>query len=125
MVLPDSIRDSAWYAITDDDWPRVKELLRDEDRQARGMRCAAEVAAVRAEPDDSAEQVTQVLRGEPIQVEEQTGRPGRESGRRTGIPAGCVRRRSRTGTARSFRTPTESRSTWLAPTSVRRISGVA
>lgn len=27
MVLPDSIRDSAWYAITDDDWPRVKELL--------------------------------------------------------------------------------------------------
>ena len=28
MVLPDSIRDSAWYAITDDDWPRVKELLR-------------------------------------------------------------------------------------------------
>ena len=34
------------------------------------MRCAAEVAAVRAEPDDSAEQVTQVLRGEPIQVED-------------------------------------------------------
>jgi hypothetical protein len=27
MVLPDSIRDSAWYAITDDDWPRVKALL--------------------------------------------------------------------------------------------------
>jgi RimJ/RimL family protein N-acetyltransferase len=27
MVLPDSIRDSAWYAITDDDWPRVKKLL--------------------------------------------------------------------------------------------------
>jgi len=27
MVLPDSIRDSAWYAIVDDDWPRVKELL--------------------------------------------------------------------------------------------------
>jgi N-acetyltransferase len=27
MVLPDSIRDSAWYAITDDDWPRVKEML--------------------------------------------------------------------------------------------------
>ena len=21
MVLPDSIRDSAWYAIVDDDWP--------------------------------------------------------------------------------------------------------
>ena len=27
MVLPDSIRDSAWYAIVDDDWPRVKGLL--------------------------------------------------------------------------------------------------
>ena len=27
MVLPDSIRDSAWYAIVDDDWPRVKKLL--------------------------------------------------------------------------------------------------
>jgi RimJ/RimL family protein N-acetyltransferase len=28
MVLPDSIRDSAWYAIIDDDWPRVREMLR-------------------------------------------------------------------------------------------------
>jgi RimJ/RimL family protein N-acetyltransferase len=27
MVLPDSIRDSAWYAIVDDDWPRVKAHL--------------------------------------------------------------------------------------------------
>jgi len=27
MVLPDSIRDSAWYAIVDDDWPRVRDLL--------------------------------------------------------------------------------------------------
>ena len=27
MVLPDSIRDSAWYAIVDDDWPRVKPML--------------------------------------------------------------------------------------------------
>jgi N-acetyltransferase len=27
MILPDSIRDSAWYAIVDDDWPRVKGLL--------------------------------------------------------------------------------------------------
>jgi RimJ/RimL family protein N-acetyltransferase len=27
MVLPDSIRDSAWYAIVDDDWPQVKEML--------------------------------------------------------------------------------------------------
>jgi RimJ/RimL family protein N-acetyltransferase len=27
MVLPDSIRDSAWYAVVDDDWPRVKAML--------------------------------------------------------------------------------------------------
>jgi RimJ/RimL family protein N-acetyltransferase len=27
MVLPYSIRDSAWYAIVDDDWPRVKSML--------------------------------------------------------------------------------------------------
>ena len=27
MVLPDSIRDSAWYAIVDEDWPDVKRLL--------------------------------------------------------------------------------------------------
>jgi RimJ/RimL family protein N-acetyltransferase len=27
MVLPDSLRDTAWYAIVDDDWPRVKALL--------------------------------------------------------------------------------------------------
>jgi len=27
MVLPDSIRDSAWYAIVDDEWPRVREML--------------------------------------------------------------------------------------------------
>jgi RimJ/RimL family protein N-acetyltransferase len=30
MVLPDSIRDSAWYAIVDDDWPRVKVLLQEK-----------------------------------------------------------------------------------------------
>ncbi|HZT90644.1 MAG TPA: GNAT family protein [Gaiellaceae bacterium] len=36
MVLPDSIRDSAWYAIVDDDWPRVRELLqRKIDAHAR------------------------------------------------------------------------------------------
>ena len=35
MVLPDSIRDSAWYAIVDDDWPNVKQLLeRKIDRHA-------------------------------------------------------------------------------------------
>ena len=27
MVLPDSIRDSAWYAIIDDDWPRARAML--------------------------------------------------------------------------------------------------
>jgi len=27
MVLPDSVRDSAWYAIVDDDWPGVKRML--------------------------------------------------------------------------------------------------
>ena len=125
MVLPDSIRDSAWYAITDDDWPRVKELLRGEDRQARGMRCAAEVAAVRAEPDDAAEQVTQVLRGEPVQVEERReawarvrtayGYPG--LGARGGARGGGGRARSGRRRGR--------RSTWPAPTSARRISGVA
>jgi RimJ/RimL family protein N-acetyltransferase len=27
MVLPDSVRDSAWYAIVDDDWPAAKARL--------------------------------------------------------------------------------------------------
>ena len=27
MKLADSIRDSAWYAVVDDDWPRVREML--------------------------------------------------------------------------------------------------
>ncbi len=34
------------------------------------MRCGVDVAAVRAEPRDDAEQVTQALRGEPLRVEE-------------------------------------------------------
>jgi N-acetyltransferase len=35
MVLPDSIRDSAWYAIVDDDWPATKRLLEEKiDRHA-------------------------------------------------------------------------------------------
>jgi cell wall-associated NlpC family hydrolase len=34
------------------------------------VRCAVDVAAVRAEPRDDAEQVTQALRGEPLRVEE-------------------------------------------------------
>jgi RimJ/RimL family protein N-acetyltransferase len=33
MRLPDSIRDSAWYAVVDDDWPRVKAML--EEKVAR------------------------------------------------------------------------------------------
>jgi cell wall-associated NlpC family hydrolase len=37
------------------------------------VRCAADVAALRAEPDAAAEQVTQALRGEPLRVEERRG----------------------------------------------------
>jgi gamma-D-glutamyl-L-lysine dipeptidyl-peptidase len=37
------------------------------------VRCAVDVAPVRAEPDDDAEQVTQVLRGEPVEVDEHRG----------------------------------------------------
>jgi cell wall-associated NlpC family hydrolase len=35
--------------------------------------CRAAVAAIRAEPDDDTEQVTQALHGEPLAVEEQNG----------------------------------------------------
>jgi cell wall-associated NlpC family hydrolase len=41
--------------------------------QVRGGVCAIDVAPVRAEPDDSAEQVTQALRGEPLEVDEENG----------------------------------------------------
>ena len=35
MILPDSIRDSAWYSVLDDDWPRVKAMLEEKiDRHA-------------------------------------------------------------------------------------------
>jgi cell wall-associated NlpC family hydrolase len=37
------------------------------------LTCAADVAPVRAEPDDGAEQVTQVLAGEPLAVESRAG----------------------------------------------------
>jgi gamma-D-glutamyl-L-lysine dipeptidyl-peptidase len=37
------------------------------------LSCAVDVAPVRAEPDDGAEQVTQALRGEPLTVEETKG----------------------------------------------------
>jgi len=30
MRLADSIRDSAWYAVVDDDWPRVKAMLEEK-----------------------------------------------------------------------------------------------
>ena len=33
MILPDSIRDSAWYSVVDDDWPRVRAML--EEKIAR------------------------------------------------------------------------------------------
>ncbi|MFL6017124.1 MAG: SH3 domain-containing protein, partial [Gaiellaceae bacterium] len=35
--------------------------------------CGVDVAPVRKEPDDSSEQVTQALRGEPVTVEERSG----------------------------------------------------
>jgi cell wall-associated NlpC family hydrolase len=34
------------------------------------VRCAVDVAPIRARPDDAAEQVTQALRGEPLRLEE-------------------------------------------------------
>jgi len=37
------------------------------------VRCAVDVAPVRAEPDDAAEQVTQLLLDEPVQVDERAG----------------------------------------------------
>jgi cell wall-associated NlpC family hydrolase len=37
------------------------------------MRCAVDVAPVRAEPEEAAEQVTQALRGEPLTVVERRG----------------------------------------------------
>ena len=78
MILPDSIRDSAWYSVLDDDWPRVKAMLEEKiERHALspgdGVRCGVDVAPLRAEPDDAAEQVTQALRGEPLFVEERDG----------------------------------------------------
>lgn len=37
------------------------------------MRCAVDVAPVRAAPDDASEQVTQALRGEPLEVDDRRG----------------------------------------------------
>jgi RimJ/RimL family protein N-acetyltransferase len=39
MILPDSVRDSAWYAVVDDDWPRVRAML--EAKIARHVSAAA------------------------------------------------------------------------------------
>jgi RimJ/RimL family protein N-acetyltransferase len=36
MILPDSVRDSAWYAIVDDDWPRVKAMLEEKIEKHAG-----------------------------------------------------------------------------------------
>ena len=47
-------------------------MARSEDPVAVAA-CRVDVAAVRAEPDDAAEQVTQALRGEPLTVEEANG----------------------------------------------------
>jgi N-acetyltransferase len=33
MILPDSIRDSAWYSVVDDDWPQVKAMLEEKIEQ--------------------------------------------------------------------------------------------
>ena len=59
------------------------------------MRCAVDVAALRAEPRDEAEQVTQVVRGEPLEVE---GRAGGWANVRTtyGYP-GWIREEQLTG----------------------------
>ena len=40
MILPDSIRDSAWYSVLDDDWPRVKAML-EEKIERHALRPAA------------------------------------------------------------------------------------
>ena len=37
MVLPDSVRDSAWYAILDDDWPAAKAMLEKKIEGARRL----------------------------------------------------------------------------------------
>jgi gamma-D-glutamyl-L-lysine dipeptidyl-peptidase len=47
-------------------------VARPED-SAPVAECREDVAAIRAEPDDDAEQVTQALRGEPLAVEETNG----------------------------------------------------
>ena len=51
MKLPDSIRDSAWYAIVDDDWPRVKAMLEAKiERHAHEVRGRRRAGARGAAP---------------------------------------------------------------------------
>jgi RimJ/RimL family protein N-acetyltransferase len=38
MILADAIRDSAWYAVVDDDWPEVKAMLERKLEQAAAGR---------------------------------------------------------------------------------------
>ena len=40
MILPDSIRDSAWYSVLDDDWPRVKAMLEQKIERHAGRPAA-------------------------------------------------------------------------------------
>ena len=56
--------------------------------------CAAEVAPVRGEPDEGAEQVTQALAGEPLAVEPAQDGWARGFAPRTATRAGSVRTRS-------------------------------
>jgi RimJ/RimL family protein N-acetyltransferase len=37
MILQDAIRDSAWYAVVDDDWPRVKAMLEEKIERRVGV----------------------------------------------------------------------------------------
>ena len=68
MMLPTGPRDSAWYAITDDDWPAVQRAARGAARSP--VRCALEAAAIRSDPHEQAEQVTQALRGDRLETGE-------------------------------------------------------
>ena len=83
------------------------------------MRCGVEVAPLRAEPRDDAEQVTQALRGEPLEVEERRDGWARV---RTAYdyPAGCESSR-RSSARRRTSTPSTLARTFLgAPLRVGR-----
>jgi RimJ/RimL family protein N-acetyltransferase len=46
MILPHSIRDSAWYAIVDDDWPAVKDMLETKIERHVGDRSEGRVRSL-------------------------------------------------------------------------------